>query len=126
MIDAKELKRLAGGRWVETLSATAGLDAGLLDGKPHPCPKCGGEDRFRLIDADAGALYCNKCFSEKNGDGLAAIQWLTGCSFPEALKMVAEYLGIDQGNNRSPGKAKASDKAKRLAENIKKMALPEN
>ena len=93
MTKVHELKRLAAGRWPEVLTS-AGIDADLLDGKPHPCPKCGGSDRFRMIDTAAGALLCNQCLSEKNGDGLAAIQWWTGCSFPEALKMVAEHLGV--------------------------------
>ena len=26
-----------------------------------------------LIDGEAGALFCNQCFAEKNGDGLAAL-----------------------------------------------------
>jgi len=89
------LKQSANGRWPEILSALGGINPGLLDGKHHPCPKCGGRDRFRMIDAEAGALFCNQCFAEKNGDGLAALMWLRGWSFSEALQQVADHLGLN-------------------------------
>ena len=71
-VDAKEVKRLAAGKWPEILSQVGGINRELLDGKHHPCPKCEGTDRFRMLDPNAGAMYCNKCFSEKNGDGFAS------------------------------------------------------
>ncbi len=92
--DVGHIKAQASGRWSEIFSRLGGVSLDILDGKNHPCPKCGGSDRFRMIDPDAGALLCNQCFATKNGDGLAAIKWLTGCTFPKALQKVAEYLGI--------------------------------
>jgi len=83
-IDKDELKRLATGRWPEILSRVGRVNAQLLDGKNHPCPKCGGKDRFRLLNREAGALFCNQCFNRKNGDGLAAIGWLRGVEFTDA------------------------------------------
>ena len=68
------LKEAAAGRWPEILAAVAGIGAELLDGRHHACPKCGGKDRFRLIDKETGACFCNKCLDKKNGDGLAVIQ----------------------------------------------------
>lgn len=121
MIDAQEVKREAAGRWPEILSSVAGLPREALDGKHRPCPRCGGKDRFRLLSQEDGAVICNRCFCTRNGDGLAAIQWATGCSFPEAVQSVAEYLGMappnaqksrqqshqSRGDNhRSNGKAK--------------------
>ncbi|RMF86426.1 MAG: DUF3987 domain-containing protein [Planctomycetota bacterium] len=76
----------------------------MLDGKHHPCPRCGGKDRFRLIDPDAGAVLCNQCFSKNNGDFLAAVMWMTGCDFPEAVRMVGDYLGLDDGKPDIPAK----------------------
>jgi P4 family phage/plasmid primase-like protien len=95
MNNAQKVKERAQSQWQTIIPHVAGIPADFLDGRHHPCPKCGGDDRFRLIDADAGACYCNQCFSEKNGDGLAAIQWFTGWPFPEALKKVAEFLGLE-------------------------------
>jgi len=94
MTDLLELKRAAAGRWPEILSRLGGVDERVLDGKHHPCPRCHGKDRFRLLDQTVGAIFCNGCFSEKNGDGFAALQWALGCEFPEAKRMVEDYLGV--------------------------------
>lgn len=102
--DIKAIKSAAAGRWPEIFAAVASVDPGLFDGLHHPCPKCGGTDRFRFIDPEAGAAICNQCFTTKNGDGLAVIQWLNGCDFNGAVKPVADYLGIKP----EKGKKKAS------------------
>ena len=94
-----EIKSAAAGKWSEILPAVTGIDCGLLDGKNHPCPKCGGKDRFRMIDIAAGSLFCNQCFDKQNGDGLAAIQWLQDCDFPTVLSLVANHLGIKPNGN---------------------------
>ena len=102
--DKDQVKAAAAGRWTDILTALGGVPVDILDGHNHPCPKCGGKDRFRMIDQEAGALLCNQCFREKNGDGFAALQWLTGRSFPEIVKAVAGHLGIaaDTGGNGKP------------------------
>jgi len=97
--DAQQLKQVARGRWPEILSAAAGIDRALLDGRHHPCPKCGGEDRFRMIDQEAGAVLCNQCFASENGDGFAAITWFCDCDFPTAVRLVGEYLDSSNGNS---------------------------
>ena len=99
-VRAEDVKLAARGRWREVLSAH-GFDANELDGRHHPCPKCEGTDRFRMIDEEAGACLCNQCHSENNGDGLAAIQWRNGWDFPTTIKAVAGYLGIN-GGERMP------------------------
>lgn len=95
--DIDMVRAAASHRWPEILSHVGGIDRELLDGEHHGCPKpnCGGTDRFRMIDASAGALFCNQCFRDKNGDGFAAVQWLLDVKFPDALAKVAEYLGIE-------------------------------
>src|SRR5262245_54458873 len=100
--DVSTIKAAAAGRWPEILIAVAGIPAELLDGRHHPCPKCGGKDRFRLIDAAAGALYCNQCFRSGNGDGLAAVRWARGIDFPSAKREVTSYLGLN-GQARGAG-----------------------
>lgn len=86
----------AAGRWVQILSQLGGIPEDIMDGskKEHPCPKCGGNTRFRMVDVQAGALLCSHCFSTKNGDGFAALAWATGCSFPEAIEKVATFCGV--------------------------------
>jgi len=92
----------AAGRWTpEILTAVGGIPQEVLDGKHHPCPHCGGRDRFRLIDAEAGAVLCNQCFNERNGDGFSTLMWLTGVDFPEAVRRVGNYLGIPSTNGHN-------------------------
>lgn len=104
-IDLDALKRDAVGRWPEILSALGGIESSILDGQHHPCPKCGGTDRFRMIDIEAGALYCSQCFNERNGDGLAALQWLTGSTFKRVVRLLADHLG-HSGRHRRNGNGK--------------------
>lgn len=92
-INAKAIKELASGKWLEILPL---LDARLSDavaraGKHVPCPIHGGKDGFRLYANDAnGGGVCNTC--GMFADGFAILQWLRGCSFFEALTLVAELL----------------------------------
>jgi hypothetical protein len=95
------IKQAAADRWPEILARLGGIEPEILDGKHHPCPKCGGTDRFRMIDEGAGALYCNQCFSKGNGDGIAAIQWVNGWDFRETLDALAEYLGLGSYSDNS-------------------------
>lgn len=93
-LDVKALKQQAAGRWPEALSALGGVSVDILDGKNHPCPKCEGKDRFRMIDAEAGAVFCNQCFKQGNGDGIAALMWLRGWTFSTAVAELARHLGM--------------------------------
>lgn len=93
--DIPTIKLTASGRWAEILSQLARAPLDVLDGRHHPCPKCGGTDRFRFTNIDqGGSAICNHCLTAKNGDGLSVLQWLTGDDFPAALARVADYLGI--------------------------------
>ncbi len=103
-LDATEVRSAATGRWTEILARLGGIDEAILDGQHHPCPKCGGTDRFRLIDKDAGALLCGQCFNSGNGDGFAALMWLLGDKFPDVLAKVADYLGIAPVEVNDPAK----------------------
>lgn len=94
---AEDVKRAASGRWQEILPGLSGfVSPDHLDGRHHPCPKCGGRDRFRALDTfdDDGAVFCNQCFSEGNGDGLAAAMWLLHCDFITALGRVADLIEL--------------------------------
>lgn len=97
------VKSTAAGRWPEIFSAIGNVPGGVFDGRHHPCPKCGGKDRFRLIDAEAGACICNQCLT--SGDGFTVLQWLTGDDFATSLNKVAHHLGVSpQRRKNQPDK----------------------
>ena len=117
--DPAEVKSLARGRWAEILSSVAGIARGDLDGDHHPCPRCGGTDRFRFTDLRGdGSIICNHCARRECGDGLAAVQWAAGLDFPAALVQVAEYVGArpsTNGNGTPNGKPGASTRGRKPA-----------
>lgn len=93
-IDFAEIKKRAVGRGVEVLEA-AGIPARLLDGRNHPCPKCGGTDRFAAFKDvnDRGAVHCRSCFSTEGGDILSTVAHYRAKSLPEAARWINDYLG---------------------------------
>ena len=103
----EKIRLAARGQWRSILTRLCGLNETQLDPKiQQPCPKCGGTDRFRALDDvdQTGAVLCNQCFREKNGDGFAAIQWLLGCTFPQAVEMVGSHLGMAKSKKIDPAK----------------------
>ena len=103
-IDANQVKAAMIGRWRECLASRAGIDPALLDGKGHPCPKCGGDNRFSTFNDfnETGGITCRQCFATENSDGLSALQWLTNCDFPTALNIAAEHAGINGNGKAQP------------------------
>lgn len=95
--EVDEIKELARNRWPEILVDLAGLDAKTLNNRHHPCPHCGGEDRWRFDDKEGrGAYICSYC---GGGDGFALLQKTTGLQFKECLESVGKWLNApgDQG-----------------------------
>ena len=113
-VDVDAVRMAAMGRWIEVLSTCGNIPFETLDGRHHPCPKCGGKDRFRLDDRAAGAVLCNQCFRDKNGDGFAAIQWMQGVSFIESVQLVAQQVGVEAGPMTTSRKKLAEDQLKFL------------
>lgn len=112
------LKEEVRGREVDILRDVAGIPSDVLDGKHHPCPKCGGKDRFRMIDAESGAVYCNQCFRTGNGDFISAIRWMTGCTTSEAMDRVCDQYHL-------PKKTISSIDLSALLDGPRTDALPE-
>lgn len=129
------IKPLARGRWLEILPALAGeplRNAARRNGKYYvhtPCPVCGGNDRFGLLQdaADTGAAHCRNCGGFP--DGFDLLRKIHGWSLPWALQQVAELIGggacpepVTHGNggaaeSLSPEKMEARRKAiKRILE----------
>ncbi len=108
-----ELKFSARGQWPGLITSLSSIDHSLLDGRKHPCPRCGGNDRFRAFDdfAQSGGVVCSQCHNSGNADGFSTLSWLNGWSFPESVRAIAEKLGVAaparEGAKRSKPKAVA-------------------
>jgi putative DNA primase/helicase len=81
--------RTATGQWPVILPA---LGIALQpNGKPQPCPACGGKDRFRFDNQQGrGTWFCNQCGS---GDGLNLVEKALAVTAKEAAVKVAGVLG---------------------------------
>ena len=99
-VEAREVREVAAGRWLDVLGALApALETALNRvGRHVPCPVHGGTDGFRLFrDADlTGGGVCNTCGTFP--DGFALLMWVNRWSFPEALRAVAHELGLADGS----------------------------
>jgi phage/plasmid primase-like uncharacterized protein len=78
--------------WRNTLVA-AGIDPRALDGRHHPCPGCGGRDRFRFDDRDGrGTWICGQGGDPVAGDGWALLSHVFGWDFVTAHKRLGIAL----------------------------------
>lgn len=98
------------GRWPGILSALGAPETMVNPRKFHPCPWCGGKDRFRFTDKDgAGLFYCNQCGSHSPVDFLMHVN---GWDFARAAKEIEGVLGEVKFSQR---RAKANDAGARNA-----------
>ncbi len=108
--DKEAVLQAASGRWPLIIQAIANLPAVALDGKHHPCPKCGGKDRFQALKDfnQRGGLFCRRCHSKQNADGISSVMWLRDCSFAEALSIIGNVIGAPTSQaSRPQGSRKA-------------------
>ena len=96
-VSIQDLKYAATGRELDLMRA-ASFTEDELSGRNGPCPKCGGTDRFFTSKKVVGVAHCRNCFSERNGDWLAAIKWRNDWTLPEAITFAADYLGLKPVN----------------------------
>lgn len=96
------------------MSRAGGVPLELLGGKHGPCPKHGGKDKFRVFDDfdEVGGAVCNDACG-KMADGFAFLQSVLGCSFPKAMELVANHLGVQPKASRE-GSKEPTDPAKHL------------
>lgn len=89
----------ARGQWRRILT-DVGIDARLLDGKPRPCPICGGRDRFVFDDKfGRGDSFCRHCGHATGIDLLCAFRGLT---FMQGLECLEGMLGIETTRRTEP------------------------
>jgi putative DNA primase/helicase len=93
---SEKVKQAACGYWPLILTRL-GVHPKLLDGRNHPCPACGGTDRFQFTvrgnGADYGRFAC-RGMDKQGGDGFGLVMHLYGLSFPNAVRAVAKVLGM--------------------------------
>lgn len=94
------------------LNKVAGIGDDYLSTRHGPCPVCDGgpsTDRFRCFDdwRETGGMVCNRC--GKKADGFEVIRWTNGCGFPESVKQVGEFLGLNPNPKQDPKKKQNSD-----------------
>ncbi len=93
-LNADQVRNAAQGQWHNIL-VSLGADPSSLDGKHHPCPACGGSDRFRFDNQNGnGSYFCNQCGA---GDGFSLAGKLLGLcpkrDFRDILAQVEELVG---------------------------------
>ena len=91
MYNVRSFHAKANSKWFDILT-TLGISGEILDGRHHPCPVCGGKDRFRFDDKNGfGTWFCNQC-SPQAGDGIKLIQKVFGLNFVDALREIDKVL----------------------------------
>jgi hypothetical protein len=97
--DIRDIKAAAFRRWPEILCNVAGIGDDYLSGRAGPCPKCGGNDRFRFSNHNEnGSIICNQC-GKGLGDGIDVICWYLGIKQGEAIRKIGDYLGLGPSRN---------------------------
>jgi len=93
-----QVKAAAHGQWPAILAALVpGITSKQLEGKPAPCPACGGDNRFQFTDEGRGCYICRHCADTSRGfpDGFTLIAACLGISDNEAKDLVGDYLGLN-------------------------------
>lgn len=93
--DVEAIRSAAYGRWRPTIYPSLGIEVG--HGQHLPCPFCGGNDRFFCDDLEGrGTWFCRQC-DPQAGDGFDLIMKVKRCDFSEAIRLVADVLGVGDG-----------------------------
>ena len=102
MLDSDKVKIAARYQWPQILQSLLGLNdkqtSPAFKNIGAPCPLCGGNDRYSFKNSESGDWACRNC--RNGGDGFSLIMKVTGCSFPDSVKSVAEFLRVDEPSSR--------------------------
>lgn len=92
-IDYNDIEPKMTGLWEDFLKSVMGFDQKTFNKKHQACPHCGGKDRFRWDDKLStpgdGGYVCGQCGS---GNGMNLFMKCTGYQFPDAVKIVADFI----------------------------------
>jgi hypothetical protein len=95
-VTAEQLKAALRGRWRSVLSRL-GVPCGEWGSKAEgPCPRCGGNGRFRAYDDfdETGGARCNGCGAW--ADGISTLMWWNNIDFPTAIDVLAGEAGLSE------------------------------
>jgi hypothetical protein len=96
----------AKGRW-PAIFTSCGMDESHFGRRGHPCPVCGGTDRFSFTNRwGRGNFICRGCGS---GDGFDLISRYCQCGFIEALEIVERFCGIVWQGQRADARVELSE-----------------
>lgn len=87
--------RIASGRW-DAILPSLGIRADCMTGKHTACPGCTGKDRFRYAGGPKGKWFCGQGGETTGGDGFDLLCHVFGMPKGEALRAVADFLGVTQ------------------------------
>lgn len=129
-VSLRQIQDTVGSNVSDILIHVAGIPSEYIDGKHHPCIKCGGVDRFRVIDMTSGTCFCNQCFHSKNGDYINAVMHFRDVSFREALLLIADHLGLRSSSRTerpspSPNANRPSSSKKTQTARIQRILIPQ-
>ena len=80
----------AKGKWRGILTEL-GVPRDHLNGKHHPCPVCGGTDRWRFDNLEGrGTSICNACGGMS---GMTLAMGITGMAFPDCASRIDAMVG---------------------------------
>ena len=118
--DLEKVKEAAHGQW-HSLAQRIGIAAQFLSTTQGPCPKCGGNTRFRVFDdfKETGGGVCNQPSCGKFADGIALNQWFNGVSFTKSLEQIAELLNVEPEKSTSGSKSSGSKQKLSPEQNLK-------
>ena len=113
--ELQQVKDTARGLWASVHLQLCGIANECITTKHVPCPRHGGKDKWRVFDdyENTGGAVCQDC--GKMADGLEVVRRFTGCSLPEAIDRIGDYLGLPPKENKSKTKNETPiDPAKNL------------
>ncbi len=94
-----DVRTAAAGRW-RSILLSFGVDEHTLNGRHHPCPMCGGTNRFRFDNREERGTYiCSGCGA---GDGVKLVMGITGQSFKDAAREIERLAGAVQPTASKP------------------------
>lgn len=102
-LNFNQVRPVAQGQWLSILAQVTPILSEAIKRKPKhvACPVHGGKDGFKLYENadETGGGICNTCGAFS--DGFALICWCNGWKLPDALKAVANFLGIDESTHQA-------------------------
>jgi phage/plasmid primase-like uncharacterized protein len=114
------VRQAASGKW-ESIHRALGIQLVTVSPSKHTaCQGCGGKDRFRVTGdyGNTGRWYCNGGGDTQSSDGFGLLSHVFGWTPSEALKAVADYLGLTKMDDSDRAKIRelAEKQSAKIAE----------